>query len=188
MKSGGGRSGWLGYDVVDSECPLYRQRRALRSAILMSNVLHRSLLLPRFCSQADGGRSVAFSFLFDYSAFASAFPDHAEAALSPSSYSATASASSAATSFASARLTRVHVSLADAPAHKPPSGALPLDASFKARSPKGVTESEVASRGAPPGTSCTLCSLHPAVAALCLPPPSAPCGCRSDSSPDRATA
>ena len=133
---GGGVSGWLGYDVGEGECALYRQRRSLRSALMMAIVLRRSLVLPRFCSHAQGpaSRTVPFSFLFDYGAFAAAFPEHIEAGAFRSSGPACAADELR-------YATRVHIALADAPqAHKK---EMYLNASFRSRSPKGASEAEV---------------------------------------------
>ena len=139
---------WLGYDVADSDCALYRQRRALRSALMMAHVLHRSLLLPRFCSHADGGRSVPMSFLFDYASFAKRFPHHAEASalryLVGDPATTQGSASDASVEEVKRPPLRFHIALADAPAKKSAS-ALQMTGSFKAKSPKGASEGQLRS-------------------------------------------
>ncbi|KAL1520751.1 hypothetical protein AB1Y20_022317 [Prymnesium parvum] len=74
---------FLAYDVpaaVDSS--LVRQRGALRAALMIAGLVKRTLVLPAFWSLAgEGGKQVPFSFLFDYRAFATHFPDHVEAAV-----------------------------------------------------------------------------------------------------------
>ena len=131
----GERGGWLGYDVSDSDCALYRQRRSLKSALLMAQVLRRSLLLPKFCSHTDGGRTVPMSFLFDYERFAAQFPEHAEASalryFKPGPSLTTAQPPP-----------RFHIALHDASGKKS-AEELNVDGSFKAKSPKGASEGQI---------------------------------------------
>ena len=131
----GERGGWLGYDVSDSDCALYRQRRSLKSALLMAQVLRRSLLLPKFCSHTDGGRTVPMSSLFDYERFAAQFPEHAEASalryFKPGPSLTTAQPPP-----------RFHIALHDASGKKS-AEELNVDGSFKAKSPKGASEGQI---------------------------------------------
>ena len=125
----GGHGAWLGYDVADADCALYRQRRALKSALMMAHVLKRALVLPRFCEHADGGRTVTMSFLFDYASFAAQFPEHAPAAdVAAAAYPPL----------------RFHIALADA-TNKKSASELNVTGSFKAKSPKGASEGQVRS-------------------------------------------
>lgn len=73
---------WLAYGVssaVDGE--LHRQRGALRSALMLSHILHRTLVLPSFWMSVQSTWSTSLAGLYDYDAFASTFGDHRESSL-----------------------------------------------------------------------------------------------------------
>uniref|UniRef100_A0A7S2JM85 Uncharacterized protein n=1 Tax=Haptolina brevifila TaxID=156173 RepID=A0A7S2JM85_9EUKA len=115
---------WLTFSVGQADCPLVRQRGALRSALLMAEVLHRTLVLPRLCLLADSSdATVPFSELFDYGRFAAAFPAHAEAALLRSIPQPAAN---------------FHIALSE---QSSPKGN--ITASFRTRSPKGTNEGQL---------------------------------------------
>ena len=70
---------WLGYEANSSvDSALYRQRGALRSALLLARSLRRTLVLPRFWASERHSRPTTLAGLYDYAAFAAAFPDHRE--------------------------------------------------------------------------------------------------------------
>ena len=119
-------TGLMGYDVHAEDCPLGRQLGALRSALIMAESLHRTLILPRFCMFADGsGPRMPMNTLFDYRAFASVFPEHIE--------------STAPLRMQSGRMT-FHISLMES---AKPNGN--FTAAFSARTAKGTSEHQLRS-------------------------------------------
>lgn len=79
-RSGARPGRWLGYGVSSAaDSQLYRQRGALRSALMLARILRRTLVLPPFWTTEHGSRTAAFNSLYDYDAFNAAFADHCEA-------------------------------------------------------------------------------------------------------------